>query len=380
MNCFVYPLIMAELADISIEEELAQIKRFKRKVMVKLSGNYPPLNQSQDGAIFPEIRGETSNRGNKLLQHSDAITYSKLRAKEHESKVFYNGAEHRLLSRKRMKFNDGTASSKTGDKQQQKDDEEDEEERANNDNGDDDLNELVSIKDILSPISSLKDVVSHPSHSKPFKSPVLKELALSNVLMVEKEQDNVINYYKLLEIFLGDFPEALYEKDLKLPVYDHKLTIKEEDDDNTNTNSPTSSSSGLELKPKDEEAFFGLPEFTESETLLSLIPKRFHTGDPTVPISGEITDDIETTRQLAQIALQRNQEFIRNLQKIRNCIVKANRIRERILMWGKEFSGIPEQGVTVPNALNVVKRGLISATTNQTQPLDAEESDNEENN
>ena len=66
--------IMTELTDIPMEEELAQIKRFKRQVMVKLSGNYPPLNQSQEGVIFPEVRGETSNRGNKLLQHADAVT------------------------------------------------------------------------------------------------------------------------------------------------------------------------------------------------------------------------------------------------------------------------------------------------------------------
>ncbi|CAH02456.1 Rxt2p [Kluyveromyces lactis] len=364
--------IMTELTDIPMEEELAQIKRFKRQVMVKLSGNYPPLNQSQEGVIFPEVRGETSNRGNKLLQHADAVTYSKLREKEHGSKVFYNGAEHKLLSRKRMKFNNG--SHRRSGKRTTADTGDESEDSADYSDGDNDLNNLVAVKEILSPISSLKDVIQHPSHSRTFGNQALKELALSNVLMVEKEQENVINYSKLLEIFLGDFPDALYEDALKLPEYDHKLTFKEEDDENY----ISASSNSKSIKPEDEEAFFGLSKFTESETLLSLIPKHFHTGDMTVPISNEISDDIETTRQLAQIALQRNQEFIRNLQKIRNCIIKANRIRERILMWGKEFAGISEKGVTIPNALHVVKRGLISATTNQTQLLGAEESDNEE--
>ncbi|CDO92556.1 unnamed protein product [Kluyveromyces dobzhanskii CBS 2104] len=353
-----------------MEEELAEIKRFKRQVMVKLSGNYPRLNQSQEGAIFPEIRGETSNRGNKILQNADAVTYSKLRENEHGSKVFYNGAEHKLLSRKRMKFNNGSYERGNSRKKEANS----EEDSVDYTDGDDDLNDLVSVKEILSPISSLRDVMHHPSHSKTFSNQALTELALSNVMMVEKEQENVINYSKLLEIFLGDFPDALYEKDLKLPEYDHKLTFKEEDDESL----ANASLNEKAKKPTDEEAFFGLSEFAESETLLSLIPKQFHTGDATVPISTELSEDIETTRQLAQIALQRNQEFIRNLQKIRNCIVKANRIRERISMWGREFAGVPEKGVTVPNALHVVKRGLISATTNQTQPLDAEESDNEE--
>lgn len=347
---------MVESRELTADEELAQIRQFKHQIMVRLSGNYPPLNQSQNGDIFPEIRGESSNRGNKLLQNSESVTYSKLRIKEHAAKVFYNGAEHKMLSRKRLKF-DSSASY------------EDE----------DDLNEIVDVKSILSPISSLKDVVSHPSHSKTFRNPVLRELALNNVLMVEKEQENVINYSKLLEIFLGDFPDALYEDRLKLPEYDHQLTFKEEEEGESDLDSEKNKQQKRKRKNDgDEEAFFSLPHFADSETLLSLIPKQFHTGDPTSPISTEITDDIETTRQLAQIALQRNQEFIRNLQKIRNCIIKANRIKERILMWGKEFAGVSEEDITVPNALHVVKRGLISATTNQAQPLDEDESEAEE--
>lgn len=345
--------IMNENVDMTLEDELNHIKQFKHHIMLKLSGNYPPLNQSQSGQIFPEVRGESSNRGNKLYQNCEDVTYTKLKDVSNKSKVFYNGAEHKLLSRKRMKF-DNT--------------------RSNEDEKD--LNNLVDVQKVLSPIFSLKDVVEHPSHSKTFKNIVLRELALNNVLMVEKEQANVVNYSKLLEIFLGDFPNALYEDRLKLEPYDHNLTFKDEDE----VEGENEMENGNKRKAgvTDEDAFFSLPQFNELETLMSLIPLKYRTGNKSEPISGELTDEVETTRQLAQIALQRNQEFIRNLQKIRNCISKANRIRERILMWSKEYVGIPEDGVTIPNALHVVKRGLISATTNQAQRIEEEDSESEE--
>lgn len=47
--------------------------------------------------------------------------------------------------------------------------------------------------------------------------------------MIEKEQNSVTTYSQLLDVFLGDYPTPIYEKTLRLPKYDHSLTLKEED-------------------------------------------------------------------------------------------------------------------------------------------------------
>lgn len=335
-------------------QEVKQITRFTKAVVRDKSGNYPLLNRSKDGTVFPSAAGQTSNRGNKLFQSSENISRKRLNnlVELKGGQVYYNGSEHKLLSRKRMRFNplndenkeereEGTEEEEEKEEKEEKEEEEEEEDSSD----DDDLHRLVNVRKILAPIASLSDVVEHPAASRTFKSTVLKDLALQLVLMVEREQESVISYSRLLEVFLGDYPYALYEDTLQLESYDHSLRLP--DDGQTRKEQPKVET--------DEDPFFALPKFNGAETLLSLLPQQ----------SSETSEDIEATRQLAQIALQRNQEFIRNLQKIRNCVIKGNRIRERILMWAKEYTGIPEEDVTVPSALHVVKRGLISATTNR---------------
>ncbi|AET38972.1 Rxt2p Ecym_3490 [Eremothecium cymbalariae DBVPG len=360
---------------LSDEQERKQILNFTNYVLSQKAGNFPALNQLADGTVFPGIRGETTNRGRKLYQNSIGISQKRLKVDTREERVFYSGSEHSLLSRKRMKFSttpqfnsfeDAQEGYTSGFKSLEDSDDEC-----------DDLHRLIDIRKLLSPISNLADVATHPAISRTFRSKVLRDLALDIMLMVEKEQESVISYSGLLEVFLGDYPDALYEDRLALPMYDHKLKLPD-DEENLNVTATASSSNkpaksttkkGEVPKVEDddgekEDPFFALPEFNGNRKLLSIV-----NGE-----NSQNTEEIETTRQLAQIALQRNQEFIRNLQKIRNCIVKANRIRERILMWAREIAGIPEEDVTIPSALHVVKRGLISATTNH---MDEEVEDEE---
>ena len=257
-----------------------------------------------------------------------------------------------------------------------------------------DLNDLVNVREILPPIASMSDGASRPSVKRTFKNKILQDLSQQTVLIVEKEQDSIIRYNKMLEVFLGDAPEPYYEANLKLKEYDHNLSLPdEEEDDSSNATHPLlvnaevsqergnethdeeeededktndevdEEAAAAQLVP-DEDPFFTLPGVKDTDGLNALLQDLEST---------EAVEQMETTRQMAQIALQRNQEFIRNLKKIRNFMDKANRIRERILAWSKEYSGIPEDDVTVPSALRVVKRGLISATTNRTMRKGEEE-------
>lgn len=349
----------------SQEEEL-YIKSFCRQIIREKSGNYPPLKRSRDGTlVYPSAAGITTNRGNKLLQGSELVTRQILNSSKpiNESCVYYNGSEHNLLQRrKRVRF---SPTSEYDTKQQKQENEED------SDYSEDDLSSIVDVRKILTPISSLADISKNDALKRPFESKILRDLALQSLLMIEKEQSSVIRYSKLLEVFLGDDPEPLYEATLKLAPYDHNLKLPEEEDMTDVVDKETYTKQD-EKEGQDEDPFFAVPNIGGAEALLSLLPEAE---------SPEVADDVEMTRQLAQIALQRNQEFIRNLQKIKNSLIKANRIRERILAWSREYAGIPEEGVTIPNALRVVKRGLISATTNRSmgRVANAEEDAEQEN-
>ena len=51
------------------------ISTFTRRIIKEKSGNYQVLKRSIDGKlVYPDATGISSNRGNKLLQKSEAVT------------------------------------------------------------------------------------------------------------------------------------------------------------------------------------------------------------------------------------------------------------------------------------------------------------------
>ena len=244
------------------------------------------------------------------------------------------------------------------------------------DDQDIDLHKLVNVKDVLTPISCLSDIVNKPSTLRIFQNKIMYDLSLKIILMIEREQSFVNRYSNILDIFLGDYPNPLYESILRLKDYDHNLILpdKEEDDEEEKEKEKMETEKMMIEKQKDarghgssntvEDPFFALPEISNKDGLKLLIGNNSDLNS--LNNINNINEQLELTRQMTQIALQRNEEFIRNLLKIRNFLDKSNRIRERILSWSKESVGIQDDDVTVPSVLRVVKRGLISATTNQT--------------
>ncbi|CAI4058753.1 hypothetical protein N7582_001186 [Saccharomyces uvarum] len=395
-----------------LANESSIISAFTRRIIKEKSGNYQVLKRSVDGKlIYPEATGVSSNRGNKLLQRSEVVTRRDLNNSKPiiEQTVFYNGSEHRLLQtnivadsktnkrRKRIKFTPdinvepvSIGSEKHANESDESDDNITDDYDC--DEEEDDLSKLVNIKEILTPILSLGDVINHKTISKTFSSLILKNLATQIILMIEREQMSVVRYSQFLEVFLGDHPEPIYESNLCLPPYNHNLTLPEDgkangltenspknsiNETNTNTTMTTEdeSSNNETEESKDDDPFFALPRLEQSNALLSLLPSSSGSVSISTLTAAEqqqLNDEIESARQLSQIALQRNKEFIRNLQKIRKSVIKANRIRGRILSWSREFLGISDDDITIPVALRVVKRGLISATTNKTTNFEEE--------
>lgn len=472
---------------------------FLRHVIKQRSGNFPELKRRYDpthqkeSLIFDVISSnENTNRNKKLLQGAEWVSRNKMNNMLYENRVFYNGVEHRLLSRKKSKFN--AEGERNNPKVPENDDEFD-------------INKLCHAESILKPISSLKDVVSHPNIKRTFlNDKIFNSLELQTALMIEKAkmESNVFNKY--LSVFLGDDPLPYLENKIKLPEYDHHIDFEDDEDTGkiyldindllkentkepannekvedqkqhelTNSNDPKATSMKEELPIADvnasnshqedaakaekipsldpvsqlisgndknthelskiclkqdkqvdissnsndpevaskiikenssgnspladipnkesafivpdtidegkevpkstvdesvtkgsdmesdeeskEDEFFALPRYAKSTLQKRL---SYLTGYDTIT-----NQQIDFSRQLTQILLQRNQEFIKNLIAIRMHLFKIERIRERIVKWGYEFSGIPEDDVEIPNVLTAVKRGLISASTNR---------------
>lgn len=340
--------------------EQQYIKNFSQRIIRERTGNFHSLKKSADGKrIFPSIDSKvTTNRGNKLLQGVENVSRKRMFNPDafNEETIYYNGSEHKLLHRKRMRFFPPGYENGIMESKEKTDDQEPDEI---------DLHKLVNVREILTPIASLSDVVNKKSVSRTFQNKVINDLSLKTVLLIEKEQSSVNRYSKLLDLFLGDYPKPLHESTLKLKDYDHNLTLPDDDDEN-NTNTDITSSEDKEARdaklkeavaPTEEDPFFALPQISNKDGLNLLTSDNTNNNNNTT-ISE--TEQMELSRQMTQIALQRNEEFIRNLLKIRNFLDKSTRIRERVLAWGKESAGVQDEGVTVPNVLRVVKRGLIS--------------------
>lgn len=372
------------------------IKAFSQRIIRDRTGNFPhykrPLNENLNknstrstSNIFDSVDSKIfTNRGNKMLQNSEYVTKRKLfnPMALNEDVIYYNGSEHKLLHRKKLKFSDNEIQNDNNIFDDDMDDQ------------DIDLHKLVNVRDILTPISSLSDIVNKPSTLRRFQSKIMYDLSLKIVLMIEKEQSFVNRYSNLLDIFLGDYPNPLYESILKLKDYDHNLILPDKEDDEEEKKEMAeemgTKNKNIE-KQKDingnernntddtvEDPFFALPEISNKDGLKLLIGDNNGIND--LNKINNINDQLELTRQMTQIALQRNEEFIRNLLKIRNFLDKSNRIQERILSWSKESVGIQDDDVTVPSVLRIVKRGLISATTNQTVRKTDENVDENTNN
>lgn len=534
---------------------------FLRHIIKQRSGNFPDLKRKYDSkqenqSIIYDIisSNENTNRNKKLLQGAEWVSRSKMNNMLYENRVFYNGVEHKLLSRKKSKFNacDGHVNK-----------------RRKTEDTDFDLNVLTNAEDILKPISSLKDIVTHPTIKKTFMNVrVFNDLETQTALMIEKAkiESETLNDY--VSVFLGDDPTAYLEDKMKLPEYDHhinfekndfndkiyldledvlrengkNLTLSEDEAEEAAVDNVESKSVDKEVEdgiiqlndqirnaPVDEaqsvsEAFDNniggeavkrsddhvkdeaFPEtedvkpveiknekhvdyvtstapaveenhegraenvevdksdsndmhviIEKSEDIVSSKPNEdkplptdaetkeenknsiqaeipnqvaiegnldeesnvntakqtlggsdenidekpeiitndnnkstssvFSSDDEYDPFFGlpqyekttlnqrlfdlaeydpDTTQQIAFSRQLTQILLQRNQEFIKNMVAIRQHFFKIERIRERLVKWGHEYSGVPEEDVEVPNVLTAVKRGLISASTNRT--------------
>ncbi len=317
-----------------------------------------------------------SNRGNKCLYDSKTVDYHKLNSRRDHfkmvdiktldpvtgrpTKTFVLQNKKLTLDQivkrelRRQKILDRKTQGKISSENNKISDNEYTEDYGDSDGDDDGTDDVdhilrsIDFEDILGPIKSPLDIVTRKSLRNIYKSTHLMELATETIDIIEREKQNVNELSKLMNVFLGDDPSHVTAEGLKLPDYDHNLNLEKElvkasilenrkrpaDDDSIESERKSRHVEDKKPEARDNtslipnstsnnlinDAFFKLPQF-ESDLNFGL--KR--------------TQEAEETRQLIQIALQRNEEFIRSLSNIRMGFIKADRLKHTIYGWCKEM-------------------------------------------
>lgn len=176
-----------------------------------------------------------------------------------------------------------------------------------------DILSTIRLDQLLRPITKPSDVVTIKSINSIYREKCLERLSNETISIIEREQENVNLLNQIMNIFLLDDPEHIMADNLGLANYDHHLDLDKESD---------GAGAGQELKVVDPEndPFFKPPVYE---------------SDP--QFDGIRQEEIDETRQLIQIALQRNEEFVRSLLQIRLGFLHADNYREQVFNWCREM-------------------------------------------
>ncbi|AOA64854.1 Histone deacetylase complex subunit [Komagataella phaffii CBS 7435] len=330
-----------------------------------------PINDPQFSGSF----GKRTNRGNKLFDSYSKVDRTRLGS---EFEFFRSGVTKSLgvhgskivftnnLKRKHYKDESDEISQKrrtqakqisNGNKKSKGEEAENESEDSEDDTDDNPFN-LINVGEILEPIQDPTDIATRPTIRRtydPKTSKNLQNLSLQTIQLIEKEQETVVQLFKLMDFFLGDDYNNFHPDHMKLPEYDHHLSFDDLDrqlesanirckttvDNSTSTTSQASSIEANKEPPVYAEAKDKRITRSQANEGVTVTDPFFQTPefvkDPNFGISDP--KDAESTRQLLQITLQRNEEFIRCLTTIRNGMVRTERMKNSIFKWCREMNG-----------------------------------------
>lgn len=313
------------------EDETLQLREDILRLKQKLNME---KNDQQYGAtvsVFPENNLRT-NRGNKMDPTSDTVNKTHISSsrdnfkltsvdiynnstKEYESKLVYINKEYDadLEEKIRLQIEEEFGSDGDDNYIPEYDTLVDEKDDPYMTRINDILN-TVRLDQLMKPITKPSDVINTPSINNIYKSQFLEKLSLETIAIIEKEQENVNLLNRIMEIFLHKDPKYLLSDTIGLPEYDHHLDQFKQ----------TESIQQLDKFSKynhQDDPFFQLPSYETDPKFDNINP-----------------DEVDETRQLIQIALQRNEEFIRSLAQVRLGFEHANNYKTNVYNWCKEMN------------------------------------------
>lgn len=187
------------------------------------------------------------------------------------------------------------------------------------------------IEEILAPINDPSEVATHIAHRKTFRRQALPTLASHALQAIATEHEHRVQLSRLLTAFLGDDPSLIMER------YEADIL-------GTTLQRPTTSETNLGTA----EASVPVKAMTRQTAAIEenlAIAGDFITPsyDRNLGLSG---DEAEEARRLLQAALDRSEEYLRCMQKVRSGLVKADRYRQRTWRWCKDSLRAAERDET----------------------------------
>lgn len=176
----------------------------------------------------------------------------------------------------------------------------------------DDAYRDINIEQLLAPIDDPAEVAAHPTHKLTFRRKALPILASHALQTISTEHAHRVHLSRLLTAFLGDDPTLIMQK------YDSS---------EASLLTPSSITEDFQHKTMTRKSVA-----QEEDSLLAL---EFVTPvyDRNLGIA---PDEAEEARRLLQAALDRSEEYLRCMQRVRSGLLRADRCRKRTWKWCKE--------------------------------------------
>ncbi|KAK7205710.1 RXT2-like protein [Myxozyma melibiosi] len=326
------------------------------------------LERREDASDSEEsIGASTSNRGRKLKRKARTVHEGRL-GMAYGAGLQTEAVEYANKRRQVIRLLSTHKRAADSDSDEEYGDDEDEEVDE-----DDDPYAGIDLEAILSPIGHPSELPGHPGLSKAYTRTTISTLARRALDLICTEQKQVSQLNRLLAAFLGDNPTYIRDGNLHLPeLYDHDgegdkpptsdtSADKAAGEDGSTKLNGYSSKSESAIKAEDTENGIngnGLPvdgqeEGSDADDAGHAQTRRITRNQTTNEIEpffalprleidrdfGFPPDVAQETRQLAQIAAQRGEEFIRSLYKIRAGLLRADRCRAQVYKWCREVGG-----------------------------------------
>lgn len=168
----------------------------------------------------------------------------------------------------------------------------------------------VALEAILAPISEPYEVISHPAHRVTFRRQTLPLLAAHALQTISTEHEHRVQLSRLLTAFLGDDPSLVMDK------FESEVA-------GTSLQTPV----GLAANNLTEDGTVPVKAMTRNKAAAE--ESMAIAGDFITPgydrNLGIPPDEAEEARRLLQAALDRSEEYLRCMQKVRSGLVKADR-------------------------------------------------------
>ncbi|EGV61036.1 histone deacetylase complex subunit Rxt2 [Yamadazyma tenuis] len=354
------------------EKSIAVITRFKQALAndtIPVAADSHILDSNRGQKLVDEIENDDHLRtkvvefnGTNYLVSSNRKISSSTRRNKRRWQEYYESTDEFKKAKSQSQAESSDVDD--GDEASHEDNEIDDNDEGSETGGgdddrdyDEDLNPLhdFNVTEILSPLSHPSEIISHPVLSGTFKSEALSKLATELIEVIESEQNTLNWFNKLLQVLNGEDWYYLLEENLGLPKYDHGLVNDEEPENPDKKPSPSQNGAPEpegEVKKEDEN---GIPkritrksnaEVDDVSDPFFMLPdtlKKYEmhqarvVEEPEPGKESELEHVQEDLINHLQVSIQRQQEHIKNLMKLRENIVRADRLKTSLWKWGKEM-------------------------------------------